>query len=109
VLPHAWETLAFTGMPELVADLAKIVPRPRETIVLPDCRHRTQQECPWEVNAAMIRFSGDPIPMRPCQQAFFEQAGRVLRRSQQRLSLQRHTGADKRGSGSSAALRAPGH
>ena len=49
-------TLAFPGMKELVANLPRLVPRLRRTIVLPDCGHWTQQECAEEVNAAMIAF-----------------------------------------------------
>jgi pimeloyl-ACP methyl ester carboxylesterase len=32
------------------------VPHLRQTIMLPDCGHWTQQERPEEVNAAMIAF-----------------------------------------------------
>lgn len=49
-------TLGFRGADELVANLAKFVPRLRQTIMLPGCGHWTQQERPGEVNAAMIDF-----------------------------------------------------
>jgi pimeloyl-ACP methyl ester carboxylesterase len=49
-------TLLFPGMKELIANLPMLVPQLRETIVLPDCGHWTQQECAEEVNAGMIAF-----------------------------------------------------
>jgi hypothetical protein len=49
-------TLACPGMKELVADLPRLVPQLRRTIVLPDCGHWTQQERAEKVNAAMIAF-----------------------------------------------------
>ena len=50
-------TPAFPGMKkQLVANLPRLVPRLRRTIVLPDCGHWTQQECAEEVNAAIIAF-----------------------------------------------------
>jgi pimeloyl-ACP methyl ester carboxylesterase len=48
--------MAFRGMPELVANLANLVPQLRRTILLPGCGHWTQQERAGEVNAAMIEF-----------------------------------------------------
>ncbi|MDR3422265.1 MAG: alpha/beta hydrolase [Xanthobacteraceae bacterium] len=46
----------FKGMDQLLPNLAKFVPKLRETIILPGCGHWTQQERPAEVNAAMIDF-----------------------------------------------------
>ena len=48
--------LAFPGAAETVANLPKVVPRLRETVMLPRCGHWTQQERPEAVNAAMIGF-----------------------------------------------------
>jgi pimeloyl-ACP methyl ester carboxylesterase len=48
--------LAFPGAAETVANLPTIVPRLRETIMLPGCGHWTQQERPEPVNAAMLGF-----------------------------------------------------
>jgi pimeloyl-ACP methyl ester carboxylesterase len=48
--------LAFRGMDQLIANLAKFVPQLQETLILPGCGHWTQQERPVEVNAAMIDF-----------------------------------------------------
>jgi pimeloyl-ACP methyl ester carboxylesterase len=48
--------LSFPGAAELVANLTRFVPALRETIMLPDCGHWTQQERPETVNAAMIGF-----------------------------------------------------
>jgi pimeloyl-ACP methyl ester carboxylesterase len=48
--------LGFAGVKEAVADLSKTVPQLRGTVILPGCGHWTQQECPAEVNAAMIDF-----------------------------------------------------
>ncbi len=48
--------LAFPGAAEMVANLSTVVPRLRETIMLPGCGHWTQQERPEQVNAAMIGF-----------------------------------------------------
>jgi epoxide hydrolase A/B len=48
--------LAFPGVDQLVANLAKFVPALRAKIMLPRCGHWTQQERPEEVNAAMIDF-----------------------------------------------------
>jgi pimeloyl-ACP methyl ester carboxylesterase len=48
--------MAFRGMDQLIANLAKFVPQLRGTIMLPGCGHWTQQERAQEVNAAMIDF-----------------------------------------------------
>ncbi len=48
--------VAFRGMDQLIANLAKFVPELRGTIMLPGCGHWTQQERAPEVNAAMIDF-----------------------------------------------------
>ena len=48
--------LAFPGAKEMVANLTAVVPRLRETVMLPGCGHWTQQERPEAVNAAMIGF-----------------------------------------------------
>jgi pimeloyl-ACP methyl ester carboxylesterase len=48
--------LAFPGVRDRIADLAKFVPQLRGEIILPGCGHWTQQERPAEVNAAMIEF-----------------------------------------------------
>jgi pimeloyl-ACP methyl ester carboxylesterase len=48
--------LAFPGAADMVANLPTVVPRLRETIMLPGCGHWTQQERPEQVNAAMIGF-----------------------------------------------------
>jgi pimeloyl-ACP methyl ester carboxylesterase len=49
-------TLGFPGAEAMVANLIQVVPHLRQTIMLPDCGHWTQQERPEEVNAAMIAF-----------------------------------------------------
>jgi pimeloyl-ACP methyl ester carboxylesterase len=48
--------LSFPGMDEAVKNLRNTVPHLRKTVVLPGCGHRTQQERPNEVNAAMLEF-----------------------------------------------------
>jgi pimeloyl-ACP methyl ester carboxylesterase len=48
--------LGFPGMEAAIKDLRSSVPRLRKSIVLPDCGHRTPQERPREVNAAMLEF-----------------------------------------------------
>jgi pimeloyl-ACP methyl ester carboxylesterase len=48
--------MRFAGAKELVANLRTFVPALRETIMLPECGHWTQQERPDAVNAAMIGF-----------------------------------------------------
>jgi pimeloyl-ACP methyl ester carboxylesterase len=48
--------LTFPGAKEMVANLRTVVPQLRQTIMLPDCGHWTQQERPDAVNAAMIGF-----------------------------------------------------
>ena len=48
--------VAFRGMDQVIANLAKYVPQLRRTIMLPGCGHWTQQERAPEVNAAMIDF-----------------------------------------------------
>jgi pimeloyl-ACP methyl ester carboxylesterase len=48
--------IAFPGMEKTIARLPELVPKLRETIMLPGCGHWTQQERPAEVNAAMLKF-----------------------------------------------------
>ena len=48
--------LAFRGMDQLIANLAKFVPQLRKTLILPGCGHWTQQERRDDVNAAMLEF-----------------------------------------------------
>ena len=48
--------LGFPGMEAAIRDLRSSVPQLRKSIVLPDCGHRTQQERPREVNAAVLEF-----------------------------------------------------
>jgi pimeloyl-ACP methyl ester carboxylesterase len=43
-------------MDQLLPALKQFVPNLRETIILPECGHWTQQERPKEVNAALIEF-----------------------------------------------------
>jgi pimeloyl-ACP methyl ester carboxylesterase len=49
---------AFPRMDRLRPNLRQYVPRLRETLVLPNCGHWTQQERPQEVTAAMLEFLG---------------------------------------------------
>jgi pimeloyl-ACP methyl ester carboxylesterase len=46
----------FPGMEQLLPNLAKFVPKLRNTIMLPGCGHWTQQERSEEVSRAMIEF-----------------------------------------------------
>jgi pimeloyl-ACP methyl ester carboxylesterase len=46
----------FPGIDRHIADLPKLVPQLRGTIMVPGCGHITQEERPAEVNAAMIEF-----------------------------------------------------
>jgi pimeloyl-ACP methyl ester carboxylesterase len=46
----------FPGRDRLIPNLSNFVPNLRQTIVLPGCGHRTPQEGPAEVSAAMIEF-----------------------------------------------------
>jgi pimeloyl-ACP methyl ester carboxylesterase len=48
--------LAFRGMDQVIANLAKSVPKLQQILILPGCGHWTQQERPQEVNGAMIEF-----------------------------------------------------
>lgn len=48
--------VAFPGMDQLLANLKHFVPALRNIQMLPGCGHWTQQECPSEVNAAIIDF-----------------------------------------------------
>ena len=48
--------LKFPGAREMVANLKACVPALRDTVMLPNCGHWTQQERPEAVNAAMIGF-----------------------------------------------------
>ena len=48
--------VAFPGMDQLLANLNRLVPGLRKTVMLPGCGHWTQQERPAEVNAALIEF-----------------------------------------------------
>jgi pimeloyl-ACP methyl ester carboxylesterase len=49
-------TLFFEGMRDLIANLKVFVPLLKDTVVLPDCGHWTQQEKAFEVNTAIIGF-----------------------------------------------------
>ncbi|HEX3538386.1 MAG TPA: alpha/beta hydrolase [Stellaceae bacterium] len=46
----------FPGMDQLIPNLAKFVPKLRQTVMLPGCGHWTQQERPDEVNRALLDF-----------------------------------------------------
>ena len=46
----------FKGMDQVIANLARHVPKLRKTVMLPGCGHWTQQERADEVNAAIIAF-----------------------------------------------------
>nr|WP_294506421.1 alpha/beta hydrolase [uncultured Rhodopila sp.] len=48
--------MAFPGAKELVANLQSFVPQLRQTIILPNTGHWTQQERAAEVNTAMLDF-----------------------------------------------------
>jgi pimeloyl-ACP methyl ester carboxylesterase len=48
--------LTFPGGREMVANMPAVVPRLRQTLMLPGCGHWTQQERPDAVNAAIIGF-----------------------------------------------------
>jgi pimeloyl-ACP methyl ester carboxylesterase len=48
--------LGFPGAADFVANLRRVVPQLRETVMLPGCGHWTQQERPSEVNKAMLDF-----------------------------------------------------
>ena len=48
--------MSFKGMDQLLPALKHFVPQLRQTLILPDCGHWTQQERPMEVNAAMLSF-----------------------------------------------------
>ena len=48
--------LAFRGMDQIIANLSKLVPQLRGTLLLPGCGHWTQQERAQEVNQAVIEF-----------------------------------------------------
>jgi pimeloyl-ACP methyl ester carboxylesterase len=48
--------VAFPGMDQLLANLKRLVPGLRGTLMLPGCGHWTQQERPGEVNAAILDF-----------------------------------------------------
>lgn len=50
--------VAFKGMDRLLPALKQFVPDLRTQIMLPDCGHWTQQERPFEVNAALLAFLG---------------------------------------------------
>jgi pimeloyl-ACP methyl ester carboxylesterase len=52
-------TLGFRGAKRDLGKLQELVPQLRRTIMLPDCGHWTQQECPAEVNVGMIEFLRD--------------------------------------------------
>jgi pimeloyl-ACP methyl ester carboxylesterase len=41
---------------ECIPNLSKLVPKLRQTLMLPGCGHWTQQERPDEVNAAILEF-----------------------------------------------------
>ena len=46
----------FPGSQDRIANLKAFVPNLRDTLLLPSCGHWTQQECPAEVNAALLEF-----------------------------------------------------
>jgi pimeloyl-ACP methyl ester carboxylesterase len=46
--------VAFPGAQEMIANLSKVAPQLRKTIMLSGCGHWTQQERPAEVNAARL-------------------------------------------------------
>ena len=46
----------FPGADKFIANLGQFVPQLRETVMLPDCGHWSQQERPEEINAALVRF-----------------------------------------------------
>lgn len=46
----------YPGSQDMIASLPIFMPRLKETLILPDCGHYTQQERPAEVNAALIAF-----------------------------------------------------
>jgi pimeloyl-ACP methyl ester carboxylesterase len=48
--------VSFPGVEKSIANLPKLVPQLRPTIMLPGCGHWTQQERADEVNAAIIEF-----------------------------------------------------
>jgi pimeloyl-ACP methyl ester carboxylesterase len=48
--------LAFRGMDQIIANLSKLVPQLRGTLILSGCGHWTQQERAPDVNQAMIDF-----------------------------------------------------
>ena len=48
--------IRFPGMDRAIADLKGWVPELRATVILPGCGHKTQEERPAEVNAAIIDF-----------------------------------------------------
>ncbi len=48
--------LNFRGMDRLIPNLKGFVPELRDTVILPDCGHWTQQERAEEVNAAILSF-----------------------------------------------------
>jgi pimeloyl-ACP methyl ester carboxylesterase len=48
--------LAFRGMDQIIANLSKVVPQLRGTLLFPGCGHWTQQERAQEVNRAVIEF-----------------------------------------------------
>ena len=49
--------LAFRGMDQIIANLPKVVPELRGTLLLPGCGHWTQQERAQEVNQAVLNFA----------------------------------------------------
>jgi pimeloyl-ACP methyl ester carboxylesterase len=48
--------LAFRGVDQVIANLSKVVPQLRRTLLIPGCGHWTQQERAKEVNQAMLEF-----------------------------------------------------
>jgi pimeloyl-ACP methyl ester carboxylesterase len=48
--------LSIPGMRQIIDDMPTLVPRLRESIVVPDCGHWIQQERPEAVNAALLDF-----------------------------------------------------
>jgi pimeloyl-ACP methyl ester carboxylesterase len=48
--------VAFRGMDQLIPNLRLLVPNLKQTLMLPNCGHWTQQERPTEVNTAILEF-----------------------------------------------------
>jgi pimeloyl-ACP methyl ester carboxylesterase len=48
--------LSIPGMQQIIDNMPSLVPKLRESIVVPDCGHWIQQERPEAVNAALLNF-----------------------------------------------------